>query len=119
MSATMGQPVTEAGKRLLADWQRDPKELWTVEQVVEAILAIEREATEAEPAGSVPEPDILPRAEYARLLGIEDIARLIVEGWDHGFPVSDGDSERQLIDRLRDALAPAADAGEGAGGPQL
>jgi hypothetical protein len=44
----MSEPRTEAGKRLLAQWRRDPKELWTVEQVVAAILAIEAEAARSE-----------------------------------------------------------------------
>ena len=47
--------------------------------------------------------DTLPRAEYARLKGIEDIAHLLVAGWNEGFPVGD-DGEPDLIDRLRAAL---------------
>jgi hypothetical protein len=53
-----------------------------------------------------PQRDTLSRDEYARLLGIEDLARLLVSGWDHGYPLNDETrSEGELIDRLRDALA--------------
>lgn len=37
-------PETKAGRKLLADWRNDPKELWTVERTIDAIRAIELEA---------------------------------------------------------------------------
>lgn len=40
----MSEPRTAAGRALLNAWKRDPKELWTVEQTADAIIAIEAEA---------------------------------------------------------------------------
>jgi hypothetical protein len=67
---------------------------------------------DAAPSGA--KRDELPRAEYARLRGIEDLARLIVDGWDHGYPLSDDTaSESELIHRARAALRASAPGDEG------
>jgi hypothetical protein len=64
-----------------------------------AILAAYRAASSVSS-----EPERLDRAEYARLRLVDDIARLLVHGWDSGFPVADGDSEPEIIARLRSAV---------------
>ena len=48
--------------------------------------------------------------EWARLKGIEDVARLVVDGNRNGYPVSDGSWENDLIDRLETALEPVVAA---------
>lgn len=47
--------------------------------------------------------------QRARDRGIEDIARELVDGWDGGFPTRLGDSEHEVIERLRDAIGPESE----------
>ena len=86
----MTEPRTAAGRALLLAWERDPKELWLVEEVRSAILAIEDEARAA----------ALDEARVAVVYA--------VHGWSPGFVFDEGQkiaAEHEVaaaIDALRE-----------------
>ncbi len=99
-------PQTKTGRLLVVQGVLGPSFL-----VIPWIVAIENEALDAEREKvrsaelSRDQQERFKWAANARAEGLADLARLLISGWDNGFPVEDDNWERDIVERFRAALA--------------